>query len=225
MSAPPARVGLSRRAALALAPGLLAPLLLPRARASAPAAPAPPAPGPAAAPGPALGEYTAKMGSSALLSATRPRAAWGAAAPKPGGRPHALRQIALHHTAGPVAGTAGAPAALRSAQAYHQRDKGWIDLAYHLLMDADGQLWAGRALELAGDTATAYDPAGSLLVCCLGDFEAKAPPAALVAALRALLPELAQTYALPAVWVPHRALASTACPGGRLLAALGLPPG
>ncbi len=215
--------GLSRRAALALAPGLLAPLL-PRPGWSAPPGEGEPASAPAPAPAPPVSP-SSKMSQSALLSATRPRSAWGAAAPKVGGRPHALRQIALHHTAGPVAGSAGAPAALRSAQRYHQADKGWIDIAYHLLMDADGQLWTGRALELAGDTATAYDPAGSLLVCCLGDYEAKAPPAALITALQALLPELAATFGLPASYVPHRALARTACPGSKLLAALGLPPG
>jgi hypothetical protein len=68
-------------------------------------------------------------------------------------------------------GSAKAPSTLRGVQAFHQRDKGWIDLAYHVFVDADGVAWEGRDPAVAGDTATPYDPAGYFLVCALGNFE------------------------------------------------------
>lgn len=148
----------------------------------------------------------------------RTRAEWGARPARPGGRPHAIGRLILHHSAGAAVGAAGAAAALRGIQAFHQREKGWIDVAYHLFMDQDGGLWEGRDLGLAGDTATAYDPAGGLLVCVLGDHERAPPSAAVLAALSAVGPALAGRLGVPAEWALHGDLAATACPGRHLRA-------
>lgn len=132
-----------------------------------------------------------------------------------------MRGLALHHTAGRLAGTALAPAELRGVQRFHQQSKGWVDIAYHVFVDADGAAWAGRDLRFAGDTATDYDPAGWLLVCALGNFETTAPPPALLAGLARVLGALSERYGLPlADLQPHRALAATLCPGKHLVEAL-----
>ncbi len=187
------RVGMSRRGVVvaALATGALA--LSAPARAEAPA--------PHAVPG------------------IHPRAAWRAAPALPGGRPHTAVRFGLHHTAGNLVGSAQAPSTLRGIQAFHQHGKGWIDLAYHVFVDADGAAWEGRDPALAGDTATTYDPAGYFLVCALGNFETTVPPAAQVEGIARVLAALSRARGLPLTTLAaHRDLAATLCPGAHLYA-------
>ena len=134
-------------------------------------------------------------------------------------RPHAIERVTLHHT-GPPAwyGTPPAPTYLRQIQAFHTGpERGWPDIAYHLLVDLDGVVWEGRPLEFAGDTATAYDPAGHALIAVLGDYDAQTPNEAQAGAVMETVHRLLATYALEAgVLGGHRDYAATACPGRAL---------
>ncbi len=149
----------------------------------------------------------------------QPRAAWDAAPPRDGLRPHVIDRVTLHHT-GPPAwwGAPAAPEYLRIIQSFHQGpERGWPDIAYHLLIDLDGVVWEGRPLAFAGDTATDYDPAGHALVAVLGDYDVQQPNAAQLAALRATVQALQVRYDLPPEAVGrHRDYAATACPGRNL---------
>jgi hypothetical protein len=151
--------------------------------------------------------------------AVRPRADWGARPPSGPGRPHVLSGLALHHTAGNQVGSAAAPRELRAVQRFHQARRGWIDVAYHLFVDAEGAVWQGRDLSWAGDTATHYAPAGWLLVCALGNFEVDQPTPAQLDTLQTLLAHLAAAHGLERFGV-HRQLAATRCPGRHLMAHL-----
>ena len=99
------------------------------------------------------------------------RDAWGAKAPLPGGRPHTLNRMTIHHTAVVLGDNANAPARLRQHQHYHQDTQGWIDIAYHLSVDRHGNIYELRSPTLVGDTATSYDPTGHFLVVCEGNFD------------------------------------------------------
>jgi len=143
-----------------------------------------------------------------------PRSAWRALAPGPEGTSQIPVGLVIHHTAGPCVGSVDAPAQLRSIQAYHQRRKGWIDIAYHLLVDADGEIWAGRDPMVAGDSATTYDTRGWILICALGHFDrvplSESQHAGLVRAVRFAT----TTWALdPLRRKAHGELAGTRCPG------------
>lgn len=147
----------------------------------------------------------------------RPRSAWGAVAPKPGGKPHTPTTFTLHHTAGPVVGSSRAPATLKGIQTFHMGEKGWIDIAYHVFVDADGVAWEGRDPGIVGDTATTYDPTGYFLVCALGNFEEAVPSAAQVEGLARVLAMVhaARGISLDTLRV-HKDLAATLCPGKNL---------
>jgi len=189
LSPGPGRIG---RRALCL--GLLATPLVGRA-----ASPILPAPGALDVPG------------------VRPRSDWSALPPLAGGRPHVAAHFALHHTAGPVADTAAAPAVLRGIQAFHMHEKGWVDLAYHVFVDSEGVAWEGRSPDLAGDTATTYDPAGWFLVCALGNFEEVQPSPALIEGIATVLARVSAARGIPLDHLTaHRELAATACPGAHL---------
>lgn len=148
------------------------------------------------------------------------RAQWGARPPR------SVHKIALptprlwvHHSADDRQGTA----AVRAHQAFHMDHRGWSDIAYSFLIDADGRIFEGRGAGVAGGH-TAGDNTRSHAICLLGNFEHRHPtPAALDA-----LVELARHGRDQGWWVPtlggHRDApgASTACPGRHLHAALPL---
>ena len=98
------------------------------------------------------------------------RDAWGAQ-PRPGGTPHTLTRMTIHHTAAVLGDNSNAPARLRQHQHYHQDSQGWIDIAYHISVDRNGNIYELRDPTLVGDTATSYDPTGHFLVVCEGDFD------------------------------------------------------
>jgi hypothetical protein len=100
-----------------------------------------------------------------------PRAAWGARPPRPGGTPHTITRMTIHHSAVALPDNRGIVARLQQHQRYHQVDKGWIDIAYHYAVDRNGNIFALRDTAIAGDTATDYDTVGHFLVLCEGDFD------------------------------------------------------
>ena len=60
------------------------------------------------------------------------RDAWGAAPPRPGGRPNTPVRLTLHHTEVVLADNADAPQRLRQHQRYHQDTQGWILSLIHI---------------------------------------------------------------------------------------------
>lgn len=99
------------------------------------------------------------------------RDAWSANAPRTGGTPHRPSRMTIHHTAVTLGDNSNAPARLRQHQHYHQDTHGWIDIAYHLSVDRNGNIYELRKPGLVGDTATNYDPTGHFLVVCEGNFD------------------------------------------------------
>ena len=124
----------------------------------------------------ACSSKTATSTTSASLTATTSalllcRDAWGARPARSGGRPHTITRMTLHHEAVVLGDNRNAPERLRHDQRYHQDQKGWIDIAYHVGVDRNGNLYELRNTAIAGDTATDYDTTGHFLVLCEGDFD------------------------------------------------------
>lgn len=121
---------------------------------------------PAKLPGPVPSETPAPVSGFLLC-----REAWGARPARPGGRPHTVNRMTIHHSAVALPDNRAITERLRQHQRYHQDDKGWIDIAYHAAVDRDGNIFALRDYNLAGDTATDYDTWGHFLVLCEGNFD------------------------------------------------------
>ena len=127
--------------------------------------------------------------------------------------PHTIERLTVHHTAAPLTDNSRAPRALRGHQAYH-KSLGWPDLAYHVAVDADGNIYAGRPTSARGDTATNYDPTGHFLIVAEGDFDSHAIPEAQVEGVALVLAWAAAEYGVsPSTITGHRDWASTSCPG------------
>lgn len=149
------------------------------------------------------------------------REAWGAKPARPGGRIHTLSRMTIHHTAEVLGDNRNAPLRLRQHQEYHQNGLGWIDIAYHVSVDRDGNIYELRAPELVGDTATEYDPTGHFLVVCEGNFETEVVTEAQLNGAATAFAWGAQTFHLPIETLAgHRDFAATACPGADLYAHL-----
>jgi hypothetical protein len=146
------------------------------------------------------------------------RAAWGAAAARPGGRTHTLNRMTVHHTEVVLGDNANAPARLRQHQHYHQDTHGWIDIAYHFSVDRRGNIYELRSTELVGDTATSYDPTGHFLVVCEGDFDTEEVSEDQLNGTALVFAWAAQQFGIPTDTLEgHRDVSSnTTCPGASL---------
>lgn len=176
-----------------------------------------------------------------------PRSSWAVDRPPKG--PLAsedVRFLIVHHSASRNGHTgADAPAILRSFYDYHTSpEKGWNDIAYNFLIDADGGIWEGRSGSLGGPVAgdaTGGNQGFSQLVCIIGDYNTARPSPASLASLVSLLAWLADRYRVSTtpgaqitftsrgsnlhpegteVTTPtitgHRAMSRTTCPGENL---------
>ncbi|KUI48625.1 N-acetylmuramoyl-L-alanine amidase [Mycobacterium sp. GA-1199] len=115
---------------------------------------------------------------------------------------------------------ANAPARLRQHQHYHQDTQGWIDIAYHLSVDRNGNIYELRKPELVGDTATNYDPTGHFLVVCEGDFDKEEITEEQLHGAALAFAWGAQRFDIPTdTLAGHRdASHDTSCPGANLYA-------
>jgi len=141
------------------------------------------------------------------------RAAWGAAPAGTGFVRHQIARLTVHHSGVRFDDNRKAPSTLRAIQADHQA-KGWPDIAYHVIIDLNGNVYEGRPKWAVGDTNTAYDPTGHLLVMCLGNFEVQTVPGPQRQAVIDVLAWASAYYAVsPSTIRGHRDFVATACPG------------
>lgn len=158
------------------------------------------------------------------------RAEWGARPAVAPMQRHAPRRITIHHTATPQAPGRTLAQKLRGLQGFSQAPgalagggtkPAWPDVPYHYYVAVDGWVGEGREVGYVGDSNTAYDPTGHLLIVVEGNFETEQPTAAQWAALVRLTTEVADRWEIdPATIDGHRDFAQTLCPGKNLEARL-----
>lgn len=150
------------------------------------------------------------------------RGAWGAQPARPGGKPHTVTRMTLHHSAAVLGDNRNIISRLRQDQHYHQDTLGWIDIAYHVGVDRNGHLYQLRDYAIAGDTDTKYDTTGHFLVLCEGNFEVEDVSPAQLQGAAHVFAWACQTFGiLSSTLRGHRDVnPGTACPGANLYAHL-----
>lgn len=124
--------------------------------------------------------------------------------------------LTVHHEGSPKPLTADEDPKilLQKLQKYGWSQKAWPDLPYHFLIDLQGNIYAGRDPMKVGDTNTAYNPAGKLLITMMGNTEIQAPNEAQLNAMVNLMAWAADYYNIdPATIKGHMDYTETACPG------------
>lgn len=103
------------------------------------------APTPAPAPAPAPG--AAQADTIGVVE----RASWGAKPPKQPYAAHVPDRFTQHHTAGRRPATLQESInEMRFIQDFHQNGRGWNDVGYHFLVDAEGRVFRGRPVDVVG---------------------------------------------------------------------------
>jgi hypothetical protein len=97
----------------------------------------------------------ASPNSVATTGAMLCREAWGARPARPGGTPQVPNRMTIHHSAVVLGANNNAPGRIRADQRYHQDSKGWIDIAYHVGVDRNGNIYKLRD---PGSSATPQPP-------------------------------------------------------------------
>jgi N-acetyl-anhydromuramyl-L-alanine amidase AmpD len=125
----------------------------------------------------------------------------------------ALNTLVVHHSALPLS---DGP---REIQRKHRR-RGFADIGYHFVIDAEGRIYAGRDVSVRGAHTGGHNT-GTLGVVLLGNFETQTPTEAQLESLRRLGRTLRDTYALTHL-AGHRDFQPgvTVCPGQQLAARL-----
>ncbi len=176
-----------------------------------------------------------------------PRSSWATDRPPRGPLQFEdVKFLLVHHSASRNGHTtADAPGILRSFYDYHTGpEKGWNDIAYNFLIDADGGIWEGRSGSLDGPVAgdaTGGNQGFTQLVCLIGDYNVAQPSNASLSSLVSLLAWLADRYEVATSPVStvsftsrgsnkwpsgasvttltlagHRTMSNTTCPGENL---------
>jgi hypothetical protein len=148
------------------------------------------------------------------------RQSWGAKPALPGGRPHTITRMTIHHSAVALPDNRGIVERLQQHQRFHQNDRGWIDIAYHAAVDRNGNIFALRDTAIAGDTATDYDTTGHFLVLCEGNFDTEAVTEAQLAGAALVCAWAARKFGIGVnTLASHQQVAAaTDCPGTSLQA-------
>lgn len=150
----------------------------------------------------------------------RSRTEWKAAAPKPY-RTHVPVRLTVHHEGTRLAaGTDPARKILAIQRWGMGPDRNWADVPYHYFIAPDGTIYQGRDVNTVGETNTEYDPAGHLLIVCLGNLNEDPVPPEQLAALIRLVAWCSRTYRIPlSTLATHRDHSKqTTCPGKNLYA-------
>jgi hypothetical protein len=170
----------------------------------------------------------AALGSGAVPPGTDfvQRRDWGASPPASPMREHAPTRITIHHTATPQNPARPLDDKMRALQRFSQSESllasgrtkpVWGDIPYHFYIDPAGRVAEGRPLAYAGDSNTAYDPAGHVLIVLEGNFEEENPTRAQLDSLARLTWWHARRWSVrPGQIGVHRDFADTLCPGRNL---------
>lgn len=140
---------------------------------------------------------------------------WGGNEPLATKEPQKIEYITIHHSGvvfeegkDPIQG-------MRNLQIFSQVDKEWIDIPYHYSLDLDGNIYAARPIEYAGDTNTEYNPTGHALIEVMGNYEVQTIKPEQLDSLAHLVAWLAQKYEVPVSHIAtHKDYSDqTVCPG------------
>jgi hypothetical protein len=160
------------------------------------------------------------------------------------------QKLSVHHTAG-LNDDPNPAATVRAIYRFHAIDRGWGDIGYQFLIDANGTVYEGRQTDASTATPPAFDAhgrsvqgahiadhnSGNIGISLLGTYSSRRPSAKAQRSLERLLASLSvKTEISPTGWswydngvkrwfgpniLGHRHIGQTTCPGGVTFALLG----
>lgn len=84
---------------------------------------------------------------------------------------HKIDKITIHHGGEFFPEEKDMIKYLLNLQSWSRREKKWIDIPYHFMIDLKGNIYETRPINYPGDTNTDYDVRGHALICVVGNYE------------------------------------------------------
>ncbi|MCX8104933.1 MAG: DUF1343 domain-containing protein [Ignavibacterium album] len=84
---------------------------------------------------------------------------------------HKIDKITIHHGGELFPEDKDMIQYLRNLQSWSRREKKWIDIPYHFMIDLKGNIYETRPINYPGDTNTDYDVRDHALICVVGNYE------------------------------------------------------
>lgn len=84
---------------------------------------------------------------------------------------HKITKITIHHGGEYFPEDKDMIQYLKNLQSWSRRDKKWIDIPYHFMIDLKGKIYEARPIDYPGDTNTDYDVREHALICVVGNYE------------------------------------------------------
>lgn len=145
-----------------------------------------------------------------------------------------IHTLVVHHTASlNSTDTRTGWERMQALYAYHANNRGWGDVGYNYIIDADGQIYEGRA---GGDYVVgghAYcNNVGTMGIALMGNFNSEKPTTLQTKSLQWLLIQVSEKYNInlknnvqyhgksQTAIIGHRDVTQTACPGDTLYSGL-----
>ena len=146
-----------------------------------------------------------------------PREEWKALEPKPYNS-HLPEKITIHHDGTFFPDDKDASTHIKNVQKWGMgTDRNWTDIPYHFMIDRNGNIFEGRNVFTAGETATEYDPDGHLLITLLGNYNNQQVTDKQLESLINMIAYACIKYQIsPDTIEGHKDFARTACPGENL---------
>ncbi len=127
---------------------------------------------------------------------------------------HTINKITLHHGGEFFSEDKNVIEYLRTLQSWSRKEKGWMDIPYHYMIDLTGKVYETRPIQYPGDTNTDYDVRGHALICVMGNYEVQKLNAEQLKSIVELTSYLAKKYSVDLNDIKgHKDYASTLCPG------------
>lgn len=130
--------------------------------------------------------------------------------------PHKINRITLHHSGSskPLTSDEDPVERLKNLYEWGVNARNWWDVPYHYLIGLDGTIYEGRDIRYAGETNTAYDTRGHLLITVMGNYDKQEPTQEQIQAISNLMTWSVAEYDIsPQNISGHFELADTGCPG------------
>ncbi len=128
--------------------------------------------------------------------------------------PQEIKKITIHHGGKEFSPEKDPVEYLHNLQKWSRKEKKWVDIPYHFMIDLNGVIYEARPLAYPGDTNTAYDPTGHALICVMGNYEVQNLGPEQLQAVVDLTAYLAGKYDLTIRDIGgHKDYVETLCPG------------
>ena len=144
------------------------------------------------------------------------RSAWNAAPPKKTRPFKNVDGIVIHFAGFDISPTRDTAGLLRSIQQVHQgKPRNWWDLAYNVLVDQKGEVWAGRGLtNTSGANGVTASNKSHVAICAL--IGNGAIPPAMIAGIKTAVDLIRDRWPGAVDIMPHSQIKPTICPGDAL---------